>query len=189
MGDILKVILSVLKKYWEVDEDTVRYFFYNYAWTPLIKLLKLIYPNKNETEIANISNEIYEELLNVKNEFFPWVDDLIKKLSQRYKLYLTTGNSTKVVEKALKEKWIYNCFQLVLWSDKFLKWEEHLLLFKENSEDDNFFKEAVYIWDGDSDREFAKMFWIDFVHIWNDKKDKYEIPSVIKLPQILDQIT
>ena len=65
---------------------------------------------------------------------------------------------------------------------------EHLNIFKEYSKDKVFFKNSIYVWDGHSDRIFAKEAWIDFIHIWNNKKDKYEIKSVKDIDNILNKL-
>jgi len=185
VDNVLEVILNQLRKYSDYDEDLVRYVFTQTWWKPLKAQIKLIFPNKSQEEIEKITMDIYDKLANLKSEFFSQAPELIKNLCKDYKLYLTTWNSTQFAKQHLEEAWIYQCFEKVLGSDRILKWPEHLQIFKELSGDKDFFEKTVYIWDGNSDREFAKMFGIDFVHIWNEGKDKYEISVVTELPEIL----
>jgi len=185
VNNVLNVILGQLSKYSGYDENLARYVFTQSWWKPLKAQIKLIFPNKSQKETEKITMDIYDKLANLKSEFFPQVPELIKSLCKDYKLYLTTWNSIQFAKQHLEEAWIYHCFEKVLGSDRILKWPEHLQIFKELSGDENFFEKAVYIWDWNSDREFAKMFGIDFVHIWNEGKDKYEIPVVTKLPEVL----
>lgn len=187
-NNVLKVILEQLRKYHDYDEELARYVFTKTWWKPLKTQIKLIFSNKSQEEIEKITTDIYDKLAKLKSEFFPGVPELIKKLCENYKLYLTTWNSTQFAKQHLEKALIYQCFEKILGSDKILKWPDHLQIFKELSADENFFEKAVYIWDGNSDREFAKMFDIDFVHIWNEGKDKYEIPVVTQLPEILDRL-
>ena len=185
VDNVLDVVLDELSKYSWYDEDLARYVFTQTGWKPLKAQVRLIFPDKSEKEIEEITQNTYNRLANLKSEFFPQVPELIKNLCKDYKLYLTTWNSTQFAKQHLEEAWIYHCFEKVLGSDSILKWPEHLQIFKNLSCDENFFEKAVYIWDGNSDREFAKMFGIDFVHIWNEGKDKYEIPVVNQLPEVL----
>jgi len=181
--DVVVDYLKSIDKNLSVDE--VRYIILQTLWKPLRLQIREIFPDKSEKEIEEITQNTYNRLANLKSEFFSWVPELIKNLCKNYKLYLTTWNSTQLAKQHLEEAWIYHCFEKVLGSDSILKWREHLEIFKDLSGDENFFEKAVYIWDGNSDREFAKMFNIDFVHIWNEGKDKYEIPVVTQLPEVL----
>jgi len=52
----------------------------------------------------------------------------------------------------------------------------------------NFFEKSIYIWDWDADRYFAGIFDIDFIHIWNEWKDEYEIKSVAEIDWALEKI-
>lgn len=167
-----------------IDYENAKYIVSQSAWSPLSKQIDLIC-NKEIENKDEIIDKIYDELNKVWTEFFAWVPEKIKELSKSYKLFLTTWNSTKVAEKHLEEAWIFDNFELVLWSNNLLKWNEHLEVFEEYSNDTDFYKNAVYVWDGNADREFAKEKNIDFIHIWNDKIDKYEIASVVEIDNIL----
>jgi len=188
MGDALSIIYEELGKIPWTDMELARYVFTQTMWKPLKKQLELIYKNKSEQEIEDITKKIYDRLSKLDSNFFPSVPELIKKLCKKYKLFLTTWNSTNFANKIL-EKWrIKDCFEMILGSDKILKWEEHLEKFQEYTNDDDFYKNAVYIWDGNSDREFAKLKNITFVHIWDDGKDEYEIKNIKDLEKILEII-
>jgi hypothetical protein len=47
---------------------------------------------------------------------------------------------------------------------------------------------SVFIWDGQRDREIAKSRNIDFIHIWSNWDDKYEIKSVDEISKILKKL-
>jgi len=184
----LDVVLNYLKDIPWTDLDYAKYVFYQTMWKPLKKQIEIIYPDKSSEEIDKITKDLYEELWKLKSELFPWVPEMIRRLSKKYDLFLTTWNSTKVAKEHLGKWWILKDFKVVLWSDKLLKGPEHMEYFKNFAQDEDFFKKAIYIWDWDSDREIAKMYNVDFVHIWNDWKDKYEIPVVTDLEKILSII-
>ena len=185
MSDTLKIVYNELEKIPETDMELVRYVFTQTIWKPLKKQLEIIYPHKTIQEIEQITKNIYQKLANQEPRFFPWTIETIKKLCKKYKLFLTTWNSTDFAIKTLEKWWIKDCFEMILGSDKILKWEEHLEIFKEKTQDENFFKKAFYVWDGNSDREFAQWKWIDFIHIGNEGKDKYEVESVSEIEKII----
>ena len=184
------LICDFLEKHVEMTKDEMKYLFHSTAWTPLEKQMCEIF--WCEKKWKEFSDKIYEKILshNKKNpaKFFPWIPEKILELSKKYKLFLTTWNHTDFAKEVLKKWWIIQCFEEIYWSDKIHKWREHLKIFQENSCDENFFKKAVYIWDWNSDREFAGIFDIDFIHIWSEKKDKYEIRSVAEIDEILWKI-
>jgi FMN phosphatase YigB (HAD superfamily) len=134
-----------------------------------------------------ISKKIIEEFekINQNIEFFPWVLEKMVELSKWYKLFLTTSSPTYVAENALKSWWIFELFEIIYWSEQIAKSEIHLEYFQEYSSDENFYRKALYIWDWNNDRVFAQRKNIDFIHIWNDKKDKFEINSVCEIDEIL----
>lgn len=158
----------------------------NTAWSPLLVQLKEILKDKQWIDIKKICHEIYEELWKHDSDFFPWIPEKINELSKNYKLFLTTWNSTFVANKFLVKWWIKSNFEVILWSDDILKWNQHLEYFKDFTKDEDFYKKSFYIWDWNSDRNFAKEKEIDFIHIWNDKTDKYEIQSVAEINNILN---
>ena len=188
VSNSLNVVLDYLEKIPWTDIDYAKYVFYQTMWKPLKKQIEIIYPDKSQEEIDKITKWLYNELEKLDSEFFPWVPDLVKRLSKKYDLFLTTWNSTKVAKEHLKKAGILDDFKVVLWSDSLLKWPEHMEYFKNFAQDEDFFKKAIYVWDGNSDREIAKMYGVTFVHIWKDGKDKYEIPVVTELEKILPVI-
>jgi hypothetical protein len=169
----------------ETDIEKAKYIFSTTPWMALKNQIKLVYEWIENIDSEKITLEIYEDLLNHDAEFFEWIIDKIKELKDNYKLFLTTWNSTQVAKKYLEKWWIIEYFELIYWSDKILKWIDHLNIFKDYSDDEDFFKKSIYVWDGQSDRIFASEAWIDFIHIWNDNKDKYEIESVTHIDKIL----
>lgn len=186
MWDTVKIIKEFLSDIEWTDIELVDYIFKTTPWMALQKQIEIIYKNNNTINHKNITLEIYEKLLKYDADFFDWVIDIIKELSKEYKLFLTTWNSTKVAEKHLVKWWIKDCFELIYWSDNILKWKDHLEIFKDYSCDEYFYQKSYYIWDGNSDRLFANEAWIDFIHIWNEWIDKYEIKSVKDINNIIN---
>jgi len=185
MSDTVKIITNYLKQIPNTDFEKVRYVFSTTPWMALKKQIELIYNWYNDIDSEKITLEIYEQLLKQDANFFEWIIEKIKELSNNYKLFLTTWNSTEVAIKYLTEWWIKDKFELIYWSDKILKWKDHLEIFKEYSLDKDFYRKSFYIWDWNSDREFAKSCNIDFIHVWNSKIYKYEIDSVKDIDIIL----
>lgn len=194
MSWLVDLILDNLENHTEMSRDEMRYLFKTSAWTPLEKQMSEIF--WCEKKWKEFWKKVYDEILkfNQKNpaQFFEWVPEKIKELSKKYKLFLTTWNHTKFAKEVLEKWWILDCFEKVLWSDEIHKWEQHLKIFKEKVElefwEKNFFEKSVYIWDWDADREFAWIFDIDFIHIWNEWKDEFEIGSVVEIDNILWKI-
>ena len=188
-------IVNAIRMVHNVDKELwgkARYIFSTTPWLPIYKQLEMIFEwkNVNHDFIRKIWDDIYKKLRKKeeKFDFFDWVPEMIKKLSKKYDLFLTTWNSTKFAKEML-DKWkIKHNFKMILWSNKINKWHMHLEIFKEYSMDEDFYKRAVYSGDGDMDRVFATEAWIDFVHIWIWWKDKYEIDNIIKLPEILKKL-
>lgn len=176
---------------WPIQIHTPQYFWvaqelFGLYWNyPLQQYLKKVYDNW-ELE-RKIEEEIMKEFQVINNtvEFFPWVLEKIHEISKRYKLFLTTASSTKVAQNVLKTGGIMELFEIIYGSEQVPKSESHLEYFKDYSCDEDFYKKAVYIWDGNNDRILAGNKNIDFIHIWNDKKDIYEIESVADIDTIL----
>ena len=186
MNDTLKIVINYLDKIPNIDIEKVKYVLETTPWMSLQNQLEIIFEWKNQINIEKIKNEIYKDILdNNDDDFFEWVISKIKELSKKHKLFLTTWNSTKTAIKYLTKWTIIDCFELIYWSDKILKWMDHLNIFKDYSKDKDFFEKSIYTWDWNMDRIFAKEAWIDFIHIWNDKTDKYEINSVKNIDSIL----
>ncbi len=188
MSDTLKIVFDELEKIPWTDMELARYVFTQTMWKPLKKQLELVYPNKTNEEIEKITQQIYQRLSNQEPQFFPWSIETIKKLCKDYKLFLSTWNSTSFAIKTLERWWIKDCFELILGSDKILKWPDHLEYFKNHTNDEDFYKKAIYVWDGNSDREFAKSKNTTFIHIGNDGKDEYEIREIGNLLNIISKI-
>lgn len=186
MKETLNIVVTyILENFENKDRETIQYYIAQTAWTPLLVQLQETLKWESEVSIKKACNDIYNEIWKHEWEFFEWVPEKIKELSESYKLFLTTWNSTPVAKKYLIKWWIIDLFEVTLWSDKILKWNDHLEKFKEYSEDENFYENSYYIWDWNSDRDFAKAKNIDFIHIWNEGIDKYEIKSVINIDNIL----
>jgi FMN phosphatase YigB (HAD superfamily) len=186
-------INKLIHDFFEANEpeytSTSDYIFSTTQWTPLKEQLILIFWEKQKEKVEYFTANIYQ-LIREKwsHTFFPWVLEVVKKLSQDYTLFLTTGNSTPFATEVLKDGWIYECFEKVLGSDEILKGKPHLEIFRELSWDEEFYSHAIYTGDGPSDRAFAKEARIDFIHIWNEWKDVYEILSVKDIEPIIEQI-
>ncbi len=178
------IIWTIRKYYPEILEKNISSILQSHTWTPLIKELEIIF-EWMKVDIQQLTDEIYEEIFKLDCQYYPGVLSTVSQLSKTYTLFLTTWNSTKTAMKHLKAWWIGDYFSLVLWSDGLLKWVHHLEKFANYTWDDSFYQNAVYVWDGNSDREFAKMKGIDFIHIGNEGKDFYEIPSVKEIDRIL----
>jgi phosphoglycolate phosphatase-like HAD superfamily hydrolase len=179
----------VFKKFEDIpwtDMVFARKFCEENDWSPVIRQIEAIYEGREDINKQALTEEIYNDIeANNAINFFNWVPEKIIELSQKYNLYLTTWNSDSFAKKALIKAWIYDLFELVYGCTKYYKWEHHLKMFKNYSEDEDFFRNSVYVWDGTSDRKFAKNEGIDFIHIWNEGKDKYEIESVVDIDKIL----
>lgn len=172
-----KVVLSVLSEIPQINLDEARYLFENTKGTPLVKQLEQLCEWLDIDTFA-VSRKIYEEIYKLDCVFFPGVPEKIRELSKKYALFLTTENSTPTALKYLNMWWIYDCFSVILGSDDILKWTDHLECFQTFTEDTEFYMNAVYIWDGNSDRTFAHEKNIDFIHIGMWWEDQYELSSV-----------
>jgi phosphoglycolate phosphatase-like HAD superfamily hydrolase len=99
-------------------------------------------------------------------------------LKNKYKLYLSTGSSTKFANEILELWWIKQYFEQIQWSEIIPKSEEHLDIFEKYSEDKDFFKKAISIGDSLRDELFAKKRNIDFIKIWEKYKSISEIENI-----------
>lgn len=166
--------------------DKARYYIETSQWQSLQEQLEIIFEDKKlaEKETKKIYKILWE--LRDKVKFFPWIKEKIKELSKNYKLFLSTWSSTKFAKQTLKDWKIKKYFEEIIWSDKILKWKEHLKLFKELSLDDDFYKNSIYIWDWEMDKIFAQESWIDFVRVWNRwTQDEKRIISVTEIDKFL----
>jgi len=167
--------------------DTARYFVENSYWMSLQEMLENIFKNPELAEKE--TKKIYKLLSSLRDKvnFFPWVQEKIKELYNKwYKLFLTTWSSTDFAIKTLKDWWIYDYFEKVIWSDKILKWKQHLEIFQQLSWDPDFYKKAIYLWDWDMDKIFALESGIKFIRVWNRwEKDENRVESIVKIDQFL----
>lgn len=185
MGTIVQVIVKELEKIPWVDIEKARYIFHSTGGTSLKEQLQMICQDES-IDYDSLTEKLYDKISKVEAVFFPQIPEKIKKLQEKYTLFLSTWNSTPTAERYLQEWWMYSYFKIILWSNEIPKWARHLEIFQQDSQDIDFYKKAIYIWDWDSDRIFAWEKWIDFIHIGNDKKDIYEIQSVAQIDTILE---
>ena len=167
--------------------DTAKYYVESKTSISLEELLELIFKNKDLAEKE--TKKIYKLLnsLRDKIKFFPWIQEKILKLSKNYKLFLTTWSSTKFAKQTLKDWKIKECFEEIIWSDKILKWKKHLEIFKKLSEDNNFYENSIYLWDGEMDKIFSGEKNIDFIRVWNRWTDnENRIKSIIEIDSFLN---
>jgi FMN phosphatase YigB (HAD superfamily) len=167
--------------------DTARYYLENSQWQSLQEQLENIFQDKTLSEKE--TKKIYALLSSLRNkvQFFPWVTKKIKELyNQWYKLFLTTWSSTDFANKTLENGWILKYFETVIWSDKILKWKQHLEIFKNIIWDPNFFKQSIYLWDWEMDRIFSLESWIDFIRVWYRwKETEQRIKSITEINKFL----
>lgn len=187
----LKNILHFIKKIDENYLEKANYIFSTTPWMPLFEQLKIVFEDKEdfgEKELKKLTKKIYRRFREKQDkiEFFKWVPKIIKELSKNYKLFLTTWNSTKFAKEILKSVDIKGCFDLIYWSDKIKKWFQHLSIFKNYSEDKDFFSKSLYFWDWEMDKIFASEFWIDFVRIGDFEEENYVLDSVANIDKILN---
>lgn len=185
---LMNLIIKYFNKNFGIEKEKVKYLFSTTRWTALSKQVEILL-EVEENKAKQIANDIYKEInLSWNARFFSWIPEKILKLSKKYKLFLSTWNSTTFAENNLKEWWIYDCFEYILWSDKISKSKEHIKIFKEISLDSDFEKNAIFVWDWEKDREIAKNCSIDFIHIdenlENKFNDKFEIKSVAEIDKI-----
>lgn len=183
-SDSVRIIVNHLVNFYKIEKDKVKYIMTTTQWMPLIEQLKLIFDNDVKINYQKIRDEIYDLIISQDAVFFDWVVEKIKELKKSYKLFLSTGNSDAAAEKYLKQWWVYEDFELAYWSSTIPKWSEHIEIFKEYTGDPDFYDKTIYVWDWDSDRIFAREAGVDFIHIWDEKKDEYEISSVKDIDNI-----
>lgn len=186
----LENVLHYIKKYDNNYLEKARYIFTTTPWMPLIEQLKLVFDEKIDFNLDNakkLTKKIYKRIRKKQDEveYFKWVPEKIREISKNYKLFLTTWNSTKFAKEILETWDIKDCFELIYWSNEIKKWSQHLSIFKNYSEDENFFANSIYFWDWEMDKIFAKEAWIDFVRIWDFKEENHVLDSVAKIDKIL----
>lgn len=184
--------LHYIKKTDENYLEKAKYIFSTTAWMNIFDQLKLIFDDKNFSEkiVHKIWEKIYKRIRKKEDEveFFKWVPKKIEELSKKYKLFLTTWNSTKFAKEILDSVWIKDCFQLIYWSDEIKKWSQHLNIFKNYTENDNFFNESLYFWDWEMDKLFAKESGIKFVRIWDfEEQENHVLDNIANIDKILNK--
>ncbi len=175
-----------LENYPDLYDDS-RYYIENSFWMSLQEILENIFKCNKTAEKE--TKKIYKLLWDLRDKvkFFPWVKEKIKELKKNwYILFLTTWSSSKFAKQTLKDWEIYKYFSKVIWSDKILKWKDHLEIFKEISWDSDFYKKSIYIWDWEMDKIFALEQNIDFVRVWNRwEKDEIRVKNIIEIDKFL----
>jgi len=118
-------------------------------------------------------------------ELFPGVSDFIKKMSQWYTMFVSTRSSDEWARERLKNAWIFDYFEVVMWSSVMEKWVKHIEVFEMVSESDSFDQKAVFIWDWEIDREIAYEGGLPFIKIWKEWKDRLEADSVLDIEELI----
>lgn len=184
-----KLIIDTITKYFpDIEEAHMRWVIHQIDGTGLEEAIKIITWSENKKLVKQITDEIIDQEMknpDFHNNFFPWVIDLIKKLSKDYKLYLSTGNSTEFAIKELKQWWILELFEVIQWSTHITKSPTHIDIFVEHSWDSDFTKKSIFIWDWANDRYIAQYFDIPFIHIWSEWVDTYEVEKTTNITKIL----
>ncbi|PZM84790.1 hypothetical protein DLH72_02870 [Candidatus Gracilibacteria bacterium] len=187
---LTNIIVNHLFENFGIEKEKLEYFFNSTRGTGLSSQIQMLL-DLPEDKSKKIANDIYKKINQTeKGDFFDQVPEKIKQLSKKYKLFLSTGNSTIFAEENLRKGEIYNCFEYILGSEKISKSDEHIKIFKDYIGDDDFEKYAIFVGDGEKDREIAIYCGIDFIHIDENLEnrffDKYEIKSVSDIDIILD---
>lgn len=169
--------------------DKARYIIENNQWMSIYEWLTILLDWNIKSAQIHTDN-IYSLINSIEDnvDFFTWVKEKIIELSQTYILFLSTGNSDIFANDILKKWWIHKCFHKILWSTNILKSHLHINEFINYIWDENFSENTIFIGDGQRDREIAEFANIVFIHIWSDKKDKYEIKCVSEIDEILNDI-
>lgn len=176
----------------DLELDYFKYYTHQTGGTPLFEQLKVLFKNSiTENELKRITNELYSITAQNRNKsfFFEWVIEMVKNLQKDYTLFLSTGNSDEYAQKKMSDGWIGICFHHIIGSSIILKWFEHIKIFKEITGDEDFEKHAVYIGDGNTDREIAQANNIDFIKVWKTGIDTYEVNKTIEILPILKKLS
>lgn len=184
-----KLIYNYIEK--NIDSelvDTARYLIENNQWMSIKETMYKLIANENEANKHYQSITLLIDSMQGQVVFFDWIQDKIKELSQKYTLFLSTWNSDKFANEILSHGWIYDYFDKILWSSYILKSPEHIDELINYTWDIDFSSQAIFIWDWQRDRLIAESKNIDFIHIWSDNIDTYEIQSVTQIDTILEQL-
>lgn len=191
-GRVSSLVAEILEERFWVEKEATRYYFHTTrgkALTPqLIEYLQI-----SPEEAQKLAEELYALIRQSSlGDFFPGVVEMIKKLSQDFRLFLSTGNSSAFALGNLEVWGILDCFEAVMGSESVAKWSEHLDYFVEVTGDEDFRKFAVLIWDGEYDAWIAKEAGMPFIHIEEDEKcsfgEQYCVRSVAEMLPALELI-
>ena len=185
---IVEIVVDFISAhFWNDFDEKIRYVLSNTKWTALKKQLHMILWDVEN--IDKINEDLYKKIMvSQKSDFIRGAKEKLHDLEEKYTLFLSTANSTESAKKILKDGWVDTLFAIILWSEKILKWPDHIKIFEEYTRDRFFIEDTIYIGDGEKDREIAMKFWIDFIHVWSDNIDTYEIPSIRYIWPLLDEI-
>lgn len=190
-GRVSSLVAKFFEERFWLDVEATRYYFHSTRGKALISQIRE-YLQVGEEAARKLSEEIYHLILQTKKgEFFPGVVEKIKELSQNFVLFLSTGNSTAFARENLQEWGILDCFEAIIGSDILIKGIEHLQVFSEKVWDPAFLQKAVFVWDGENDRDIAQQAGIPFIHIEEEKCSfgvRYCISTVAEISEVLSEI-
>lgn len=172
----------------DLEYDYFKYFNIQTAGAPLDEIVRILFKNTLADDAVNkITNELYDILIKnmANNLFFDWVIDMIQDLQKDYTLFLSTGNSDEFAQKKMAQWGIHICFDHILGSSIVGKSSEHIKIFKERSWDPDFEKNAIYIGDGNTDRDIARANNITFIKIWKAGIDIFEVNKTVEAREII----
>lgn len=175
----------------DLEYDYLKYYSMQTAGTPLIEQLRVVFKSTlDEDTLHKITNELYDIITKnmANNLFFDWVIEMIQDLQKDYTLFLSTGNSDEFAQKKMAEWGIHICFDHILGSSIIGKSSEHIKIFKERSGDPDFEKNAIYIWDGNTDRDIARANNITFIKVWKAGIDTFEVDMTIEAREIIESL-
>lgn len=175
-NDLKNNILNYFKENLSEYYDTARYKIDFNKHSNIWEFLEDVIWEINQ----NIIDDIYSYLDKCKSDqdFIDWTIEKIIELKDKYKLYLSTWSSTNAAEKILKNWWIEKYFEIIQWSEIIPKSEEHIDIFINHSQDNNFHKKAISIWDSPRDELFAKSKNINFIYIGKKYKSIKDIEII-----------
>lgn len=188
----LPLMYKHLKKYIpDLEYDYFVYYNIQTTGTATREQIRVLWKNTlSESAVNKIADEIYAMIIEKrdKHPFFDGVVEMIKSLHQDYTLFLSTGNSDEYAQKKMADAWINVCFNKILGSSIVFKGPDHIKMFKDTTADQDFEKYAVYLGDGNTDREIAQSHNIDFIKIWKSGIDTYEVDNTIEALKIIKSL-
>lgn len=164
-----RIITEYFEKNYPDFLDTLKYKLdYDMIWD-FDDLLNAIFQwDMTDEKIKEIKKELYS-IINEKVDhvgFISWTTETLNKLKQDFKIFLSTWNSSDFAKQILKKWWCIDCFDIIIWSEIIPKSIEHVKLMIDHTNDENFYENAVFIWDWPRDREIANTLWIKYIKIW-----------------------